>query len=178
MPRSFCLSFEDEVFAEEEVDEEGDNGVGGEGEGGHHAEVMDEKVGQRNANDGADAGDDIKVKDFADAVVAAGFEDPEDVDEVGGEIREDEGQDVVDGVIAGADGIGDETGVDVQEFGDGVVGGERRHKHQGAGVEQDDMDDGGDAAGDGVFDELDEWSVRASGELLQQVPDAALVFDL
>jgi len=40
------------------------------------------------------------------------------------------------------------------------------------------VDDGGDAAGDGVFDELDEWRVSAAGELLQQVPPVTLVFDL
>ena len=34
-------AFEDEVFAEGVIDEEGGNAVGGEGDGCHHAEMMD-----------------------------------------------------------------------------------------------------------------------------------------
>jgi len=161
--------FEDKVFAEGEVDEEGDDAVGGEGEGGDDAELMDEKAHDGAADEHADAGDEVEVEDFADAVVAAGFEYPEDVDEVGGEIREQEGDGVVDDGIAGTDVVGDEADVDVEELGDGVVGGEGGHELERAAIKDGDVDGGGDEAGDGVFDELDERGVLAAGELGQQV---------
>ena len=117
----------------------------------------------------ADAGDKVEEEDFVHAVVSAGFEDPENVDQVGGEIREQEGDAVVDDGIAGADGNQHGNDLEVEQFGDGVGGGEGRHEFERAGVEQGDVDDCGDAAGDGVLDELDERGVLAAGELGQQV---------
>ncbi len=139
---------------------------------------MDEKAHEGAAEDDADAGDEVEVEDFADAVVAAGFEDPNDVNEVRGEIREQEGDDVVDDGIAGTDGIGHETDVDMEQFGDGVARGEGGHEYKGAKVEEGDVDDGGDGAGDGVFDELDERGVLAAGELAQKIPHVGLAFDV
>ncbi len=172
--RATGSAFEDEVFAEDEVDEERDDDIRSESDCGHDAEVMDEKAHDGAAEGEADAGDEVEEEDFVDAVVAAGFEDPENVDQVSGEVREQEGDAVVDDGIAGADGIGHETDLDVKQFGDGVGGGEGRHEFERTAVEQADVDDGGDAAGDGVLDELDERGVLAAGELAQQVPHVAL----
>ena len=105
---------------------------------------MDEKAHEGATEGKADAGDEVEVEDFVEAVVAAGFEDPIDVDQVGGKIREQEGDGIVDDGIAGADGIGDENDLDVEQFGDGVVRGEGRHEFERAAVEQADVDDGGD----------------------------------
>ena len=177
MPKSAQSAFEDEVFAEDVIDEEGDDDVRSESGCGHDAEVMNKKAHDGAAEGEADAGDEVEEEDFVDAVVSAGLEDPEDVDQVGGEVREQEGDAVVDDGIAGADGIGHETDVDVEQFGDGVGGGEGRHEFERAGVEQGDVDEGGDAAGDGVLDELDQRGVLAAGELAQQVSHVALTLD-
>ena len=53
--------------------------------------------------------------------------------------------------------------------GDGILGGEGRHEFVGADVEQRDVHHRGNAAADGVFDELNERSVFAAGELFDEV---------
>lgn len=130
---------------------------------------MDEEAHEAGADDEADAGDEVEEEDFADAAVSAGFEDPEDVDDIGGEVGEDEGDAVVDHGIAGADANGEHGDIDMEEFGDSVGGVEGREKQESAGVEQDDIHDGGDAAGDGVLDELDEGGVLSAGELGEEI---------
>ena len=70
-------AFEDEVFAEDVIDEERDDGIRSESQRGDDAEVMDEKAHESATNGEADAGDEVKEEDFADAVVTAGFEDPD-----------------------------------------------------------------------------------------------------
>ena len=96
---------EDKKLSQSEVDHQGDENIGAEGEGGGHSIMADQVSHQRAANECADPGDEIEKQDFQHAIVPPGFEYPEDIDEIRGQIGKDEGDHVANDRIAHTDGV-------------------------------------------------------------------------
>jgi hypothetical protein len=78
-----CSPLEDKKLPQGEVDHQGDEDVGAEGEGGGHSVVTDQKYHQRAADEHADGGDEIEKQDFQHAIVSPGFEHPENINQIG-----------------------------------------------------------------------------------------------
>lgn len=148
--------FEDDELPAEEVDEGGSNDKRNLGEEGWKAESLDEKGAAEEAGEEADGGDEAEDSELDDPGVPARGEDQPGIEQVGDEIGEGEGDQVVDHEIALAEGVGDGLTIDGHSFEGGDHGG-------GEGQCDGKLHHGADHSADSVFGNLHE-NRRVSGE--------------
>lgn len=120
----------------------------------------DEKGNQRNG---------VEEHEFVVAFMFSGLEDEQDVEDVGGEVGEEEADAFINPVVAQADGFRNGADIEIQsaeQLGERVAFRQRRKHQPGEEKEDGHIDNRGRTAAHPVFDELHEVIVFFRQEIL------------